>query len=79
MHLGRESEVTGKSRVKFASRTKRGCKTRDFVSSFLFPRCIYDFFSCRGEKDVLQLSLAGEKYVLFASGEKKKYLDIIIR
>ena len=70
MYLGRESEVAGKAPPKFAPRAKRGCKTRNFVATFLFPRCIYDFFSCRGEKDVLPFSLAGENYVLLASGEK---------
>ena len=71
MYLGRESEGAGKSCLKFAPRAKRGYKIRDFVATFLFPRCIHDFFSCRDKKDILQFSLAGEKYVLLASVREK--------
>ena len=75
MYQERESKVTGKSRVKFAPRAKR-----DFLATFSLPRAIYYFLSCLGEKDVFQFWLAGDKYVLLASGEKKNiYLPFEIK
>ena len=37
MYLGKESELAGKSRVKFAPRAKRECKTRNFVLAEVRP------------------------------------------
>ena len=72
MHQGRECQVAGKSFMKFAFRAKQGCETRDLVASFLFPWCIYNFSSCKDEKNVLEFLIAGDKYIFLTSGEKKE-------